>query len=150
MGELVFTSLTKESMPVVRYRTRDLTRLAPGVARSMRRMEKILGRTDDMMIVRGVNVFPTQIEEQLLKIASLAGHYQIVLTRESRLDEMEVQVEARSADDLTHARDHGGAQLAKVIKDRIGISAKVSVLAPAQIERSMGKAKRVIDERPKA
>jgi phenylacetate-CoA ligase len=147
-GELVFTSLTKEAMPVVRYRTRDLTRLSPGVARSMRRMDKILGRTDDMMIVRGVNVFPTQIEEQVLKIACLAGHYQIVLTRESRLDEMEVQVEARSIDDLTHARDQGGLLLAKAIKDRIGISARVSVLAPTQIERSIGKAKRVIDKRP--
>ena len=94
-GELVFTSLTKEAMPVIRYRTRDLTRLMPGTARSMRRMEKITGRSDDMMIVRGVNVFPTQIEEELLKIDSLSAHYQIVLTREGRLDEMEIMVEAR-------------------------------------------------------
>jgi phenylacetate-CoA ligase len=94
MGELVFTTLTKEGMPVVRYRTRDLTRLLPGTARSMRRMEKITGRSDDMMIVRGVNVFPTQIEEQILKVKGLAPHYQIVLTREDRLDQMEVLVEA--------------------------------------------------------
>ena len=94
-GELVFTSLTKEAMPVIRYRTRDLTRLMPGTARSMRRMEKITGRSDDMMILRGVNVFPTQIEEELLKIDSLSAHYQIVLTREGRLDEMEIMVEAR-------------------------------------------------------
>jgi phenylacetate-CoA ligase len=149
-GELVFTSLTKEAMPVIRYRTRDLTRLLPGTARSMRRMEKVTGRTDDMMIVRGVNVFPTQIEEQILKVPSLAAHYQIVLTREGRLDEMDVQVEARSAADFAEARDHGGGQLVKAIRDRIGVSASVNVLAPAQIERSAGKAKRVFDKRPKA
>ena len=97
MGELVFTTLTKEGMPVIRYRTRDLTRLLPGTARSMRRMEKITGRSDDMMIVRGVNVFPTQIEEQILKVKGLAPHYQIVLTREDRLDQMEVLVEAAPA-----------------------------------------------------
>ena len=96
-GELVFTTLTKEGMPVIRYRTRDLTRLLPGTARSMRRMEKITGRSDDMMIVRGVNVFPTQIEEQILKVKGLAPHYQIVLTREGRIDEMEVLVEAAPA-----------------------------------------------------
>ena len=94
-GELVFTSLTKEAMPVIRYRTRDLTRLLPGTARSMRRMEKVTGRSDDMMIVRGVNVFPTQIEERLFEVDALSAHYQIVLTREGRLDEMEVRVEAR-------------------------------------------------------
>ena len=94
MGELVFTSLTKEAMPVIRYRTRDLTRLLPGTARTMRRMEKVTGRSDDMMIVRGVNVFPTQIEEQILKVKALAPHYQIVLTRPDRLDEMEILVEA--------------------------------------------------------
>ncbi len=150
LGELVFTSLTKEAMPVVRYRTGDLTRLKPGVARSMRRIEKIVGRTDDMMIVRGVNVFPTQIEEQLLSVASLAGHYQIILTREGRLDEMEVVVEARSDADPTHARDHGGAALQHAIKSRIGVSARVSVLSPGGVERSAGKARRVIDKRPKA
>ena len=150
LGELVFTSLTKEAMPVIRYRTGDLTRLKPGVARAMRRMEKIVGRSDDMMILRGVNVFPTQIEEQILAVTSLAGHYQIILTREGRLDEMEVQVEARSDAALDHAREHGGAELAQAIKSRIGVSARVTVLAPAQIERSMGKAKRVIDKRAKA
>jgi phenylacetate-CoA ligase len=150
LGELVFTSLTKEAMPVVRYRTGDLTRLRPGVARSMRRIEKIVGRADDMMIVRGVNVFPTQIEEQLLSVASLAGHYQIVLTREGRLDEMEVLVEARPDADLEHAREHGGAELQHAIKSRIGVSARVNVLPPGGVERSAGKARRVIDKRPKA
>jgi phenylacetate-CoA ligase len=149
-GELVFTSLTKEAMPVIRYRTGDLTRLLPGVARSMRRMQKVVGRSDDMMIVRGVNVFPTQVEEQILGVACLAAHYQIILTRDGRLDAMEVQVEARADADLAQARDHGGAQLARAIKDRIGLTAIVSVLAPAQIERSTGKAKRVIDKRPKS
>ena len=96
-GELVLTSLTKEAMPVIRYRTGDLTRLLPGTARSMRRIEKISGRSDDMMIVRGVNVFPTQIEELLLRVPALSGHYQIVLSREGRLDQLEVQVEARSS-----------------------------------------------------
>jgi phenylacetate-CoA ligase len=150
MGELVFTSLTKEAMPIIRYRTRDLTRLLPGTARTMRRMEKVLGRDDDMMIVRGVNVFPTQIEEQILKIATLAAHYQIVLTREGRLDAMEVQVEARSAGDFASARDHGGVELTQAIKHHIGVSARVTVLEPAQIERSIGKAKRIVDKRPKA
>jgi phenylacetate-CoA ligase len=149
LGELVFTSLTKEAMPIVRYRTGDLTRLLPGTARAMRRMEKILGRSDDMMIVRGVNVFPTQIEEQVLKIGSLAGHYQIVLTRQARLDEMEIKVEARLATDLANARDDGAERLARAIKDRIGVHARVSVVAPGQVERSGGKAKRVIDQRSK-
>src|SRR6204780_283455 len=99
-GEIVFPSLTKEAMPVIRYRTGDITRLLPGTARSMRRMEKISGRTDDMMIVRGVNVFPTQIEELVLRVPALSGHYQIVLSREARLDELEVQPEARSSADL--------------------------------------------------
>jgi phenylacetate-CoA ligase len=102
-----------------------------------------------MMIVRGVNVFPTQIEEQLLSVASLAGHYQIVLTREGRLDEMEVVVEARPEADLAHAREHGGAALAHAVKSRVGVSARVRVLPPGGVERSAGKAKRVIDKRPK-
>jgi phenylacetate-CoA ligase len=148
IGELVFTSLTKEAMPVVRYRTRDLTRLLPGTARAMRRMERVLGRSDDMMIVRGVNVFPTQIEEHLLRIPTLSGHYQIVLTRDGRLDEMDVQVEARSTSDFGPAREHGG-ELARLIKDRIGVTARVTVLPPSHLERSVGKAKRVIDNRPK-
>jgi phenylacetate-CoA ligase len=149
-GEIVFTSLTKEAMPVIRYRTGDLTRLAPGTARSMRRMEKVSGRTDDMMIVRGVNVFPTQIEELILSNPGLCGHYQLILTREGRLDELEVQVEARSPSNLDQARAHAGSDLAHAMKAHIGITAKVSVLAPGQIERSLGKAKRVIDKRPKA
>jgi phenylacetate-CoA ligase len=149
-GEIVFTSLTKEAMPVVRYRTGDLTRLLPGTARSMRRMEKVSGRTDDMMIVRGVNVFPTQIEELVLGVPSFSGHYQLILTREGRLDELEVQVEARSASDLDQASTNAASKLTHTMKARIGITAKVTVLAPGQIERSLGKAKRVIDKRPKA
>ena len=149
-GEIVFTSLTKEAMPVIRYRTGDLTRLRPGTARSMRRMEKVSGRTDDMMIVRGVNVFPTQIEELVLGFPSLSAHYQLVLSREGRLDDLEVKVEARSASDLDEAREHVALKLAHAMKERIGTTAKVSVLAPGQIERSLGKAKRVIDNRPKA
>jgi phenylacetate-CoA ligase len=149
LGELVFTSLTKEAMPIVRYRTGDLTRLLPGTARTMRRMEKILGRSDDMMIVRGVNVFPTQIEEQVLKIGGLTGHYQIILTREARLDEMEVRVEARSVTDLAKAREDSAEQLARAIKDRIGVHARVCVVAPGQIARSGGKAARIIDQRTK-
>ena len=133
-------------MPVIRYRTRDLTRLLPGTARSMRRMEKITGRTDDMMIVRGVNVFPTQVEELLMKVDALAGHYQIVLTRDGRMDEMEVLVEARP-DTGREARTAAAAGLGQQIKDRIGISAKISVLEPGGVERSLGKARRVIDKR---
>ena len=146
-GEIVFTSLTKEAMPVIRYRTGDLTRLLPGTARPMRRMEKVSGRSDDMMIVRGVNVFPSQIEELILRVPSLSPHYQLILTREGRLDELEVQAEARSSElDLAHA----AGELAHAMKSRIGVSAKVSVLKPGAIERSLGKAKRVIDKRPKA
>ena len=149
IGELVFTSLSKEAMPVIRYRTRDLTRLLPGTARSMRRMEKITGRSDDMMIVRGVNVFPTQIEELILKDAALSGHYIIVLTREGRMDEMEVKAEARPEAAGADARAAAGGRLAQQIKDRIGVTAKVSVMEPGGIERSMGKARRVIDNRPR-
>jgi phenylacetate-CoA ligase len=147
-GELVFTSLTKEAMPIIRYRTRDLTRLLPGTARSMRRMEKVTGRTDDMMIVRGVNVFPTQIEEKLLQLDALSAHYQIVLTREGRMDEMEVKVEMRRSQESAAAG--AGRLLASRIKETIGISARVTVLPPDGIERSQGKARRVIDLRPKA
>ena len=149
-GELVFTSLTREAMPVVRYRTRDLTRLLPGTARTMRRMEKVTGRSDDMMIVRGVNVFPTQIEELLLKVPGLSGHYQVVLTRENRLDEMEVLVEALPDAPASDARAKAGELLARRIKDVIGASAKVSVLEPGGVERSQGKARRVVDNRAKA
>jgi phenylacetate-CoA ligase len=149
-GELVFTSLTKEGMPVIRYRTRDLTRLLPGTARSMRRMEKITGRSDDMMIVRGVNVFPTQIEEILLEIDTLAAHYQIVLTREGRLDEMEICVECRPEHAHEDTRNAAGAKLTQIVKDRIGVSARAIVKEPGGVERSGGKARRVIDNRPKA
>jgi phenylacetate-CoA ligase len=147
-GELVLTTLSKEAMPVIRYRTRDLTRLLPGTARTMRRMERVTGRSDDMMIVRGVNVFPTQIEEQILTIVGLAPHYQIVLTRRQRLDAMEVMVEA-----LPEAAGDGHAALAgrleARIKSLVGVSAVVTILDPGGIERSQGKARRVIDKRPK-
>ena len=149
-GELVLTSLTKEAMPVIRYRTGDLTRLLPGTARSMRRIEKISGRSDDMMIVRGVNVFPTQIEELLLRVPGLSGHYQIVLSKERRLDQIEVQVEPRSLSDLNEARTRRADELAHAIKAYIGVGAQVTVMAPGEIERSAGKARRVIDKRPKA
>ncbi|WP_417768534.1 phenylacetate--CoA ligase PaaK [Stappia sp.] len=149
IGELVFTSLTKEAMPVIRYRTRDLTRLLPGTARSMRRMEKVTGRSDDMMIVRGVNVFPTQIEEQLFRIDGLSPHYQVELTRKGRMDEMTVHVEALSshADDAQRAAS--AAELKAHLKNVIGVSARVAVADPGTLERSMGKAKRVVDNRPK-
>jgi phenylacetate-CoA ligase len=148
-GELVLTTLTKQGMPVIRYRTRDLTRLLPGTARSMRRMEKITGRSDDMMIVRGVNVFPTQIEEQILQLKGLAPHYQVVLTREGRMDEMEVLVEAAPSSAEAAARRVSAGDLAHRIKSLIGVTAKVTVTEPGGVERSQGKARRVIDKRPK-
>jgi phenylacetate-CoA ligase len=148
-GELVFTSLAKQAMPVIRYRTRDLTRLLPGTARTMRRMEKITGRSDDMMIVRGVNVFPTQIEELVLAHAELSGHYQVVLTRAGRLDEMAVHVEARP-DAWAGGAEDVAAILAGRIKELVGVTARVIVDPPGAIERSMGKARRVIDQRPKS
>ena len=147
-GELVFTSLSKEALPIIRYRTRDLTRLLPGSARTMRRMEKITGRSDDMMIVRGVNVFPTQIEELLLKQPALAPHYQIVLTKEGPLDVMTLNVEPcpdTRADDPTLAA--AKAALAYDIKALIGVTAVVNVVPVNGIERSVGKAKRVVDKR---
>jgi phenylacetate-CoA ligase len=149
-GELVLTSLTKEAMPVIRYRTRDLTRLMPGTARSMRRIEKVTGRSDDLMIVRGVNVFPTQIEEQLLRCEGLAPHYQIELRREQRLDVMRLLVEARPehADEASRAAQ--AALLAAHLRGNIGIGVEVVVGDPGQVERSAGKARRVIDLRPKA
>jgi phenylacetate-CoA ligase len=148
IGELVFTSLTKEAMPVIRYRTRDLTRLLPGTARSMRRMERVTGRTDDMMIVRGVNVFPTQIEEQILAVQGLAPHYQILLTRRDRLDEMEIVVEAMPGLG-GEARGMLAADLRNRVKSRIGVTAAVTIADPGGVERSQGKARRVIDKRPK-
>src|SRR4051794_40857072 len=140
-GELVFTSLTKQAMPVIRYRTRDLTRLLPGTARSMRRMEKITGRSDDMMIVRGVNVFPTQIEKLILRDERLAPHFLMELSRRDRLDEMTVKVEARpGADEVT--REACNKDLSHLIKALIGVTAAVETTAPGAIERSIGKAKR--------
>ena len=146
-GELVFTSLTKQAMPVIRYRTRDLTRLLAGTARpGFRRMEKVTGRTDDMMIIRGVNVFPTQIEELILQMPALTPHFQCVLTRPDRLDELEVLVESRSTMD-SPARTAAGAQLAGRIKSRIGVTAAVTVVPPDTVERSVGKMKRIVDNR---
>ncbi|MFD9900614.1 phenylacetate--CoA ligase PaaK [Mesorhizobium sp. NPDC059025] len=150
MGELVFTSLTKEALPIIRYRTRDLTRLLPGTARSMRRIEKITGRSDDMMILRGVNVFPTQIEEQLLKCAGLAPHFQIVLSREGRLDDMTVHVEAMPHAVETAQRTASAKELAHHIKSVVGVSTKIVVGDPDSVERSAGKARRIVDNRPKA
>jgi phenylacetate-CoA ligase len=147
-GELVLTSLTKQAMPVVRYRTRDLTRLLPGTARTMRRMEKITGRTDDMIILRGVNLFPTQVEELILGLPALSPHFQLHLSRQGRLDAMTVHVERRP--DATQAdAEAAGAQLAAHIKNSIGVSAGIAVQDPDTIERSMGKMRRIIDERPR-
>ena len=145
MGELVFTTLTKEGMPIIRYRTRDLTRLLPGTARSMRRMEKVTGRSDDMIILRGVNVFPTQIEEQLMRVAGLTPHFQIELVKEGVMDAMRVHVEPEPI------HTEGGAALAQhletLIKDIIGVTAKVIPCSPGEVARSEGKAKRVVDNR---
>jgi len=148
-GELVFTSLTKEALPIIRYRTRDLTRLLPPTARSMRRMEKITGRSDDMLIIRGVNVFPTQVEELILRHAALAPHYQLEVTRPKNLDELTVLVE-RSASADARDGDDAGAKLAHLIKNLIGVTAEVRVVEMGGIERSMGKAKRVVDRRAKS
>jgi phenylacetate-CoA ligase len=148
-GELVFTSLTKEAFPIVRYRTRDLTRLLPGTARSMRRMEKITGRSDDMMILRGVNVFPTQIEEQILTVDGLAPHFQIELTREGRMDEMIVHVEVATADLADANRIAASNALRERIKAVVGVTVRVDVLPPESVARSQGKAVRIVDKRPK-
>jgi phenylacetate-CoA ligase len=148
-GELVFTTLTKEGLPVIRYRTRDLTRLLPGTARTHRRMEKVTGRSDDMMIIRGVNVFPTQIEELLLRCQGLSPHYLIELTREDRLDVATLFVEARPDVHGESERAAEAASLAMHIRNNIGIGIKVRVGDPGAVERSAGKARRVIDKRPK-
>jgi phenylacetate-CoA ligase len=148
MGELVFTSLTKEALPIIRYRTRDLTRLLPGTARTMRRMEKITGRSDDMMIVRGVNVFPTQIEELILKRPDLSAHYQCILTREGPLDALSVAVETRPGLVPDAPAALAAAQaLQHDIKTFIGTSARIELRAEGGVERSGGKAKRVVDLR---
>jgi phenylacetate-CoA ligase len=146
LGELVFTSLTKQAMPVVRYRTRDLTRLLPGTARTMRRMEKVTGRSDDMMIIRGVNLFPTQFEEMILAEADLSPHFQCVLTRPGRLDELTIRVESRH--DLS-APD--AAAVAERVSERAkavtGANVTFQILGPGSIERSVGKMRRIVDER---
>jgi len=147
-GELVFTSLTKEALPVIRYRTRDLTRLLPPTARAMRRIEKITGRSDDMLIIRGVNLFPTQIEELILTHGALTAHYQLEVERPHLMDELTVLVEC-AAGAGSGDGDAAGAQLAHQIKSRIGVSARVRVVASGGIERSAGKARRVVDKRPK-
>jgi phenylacetate-CoA ligase len=150
-GELVLTSLTKEAFPVIRYRTRDLTRLLPGTARpGMRRIEKVLGRSDDMIILRGVNLFPSQIEEALLATPWSAGHFQIHLTREGRLDEMSIMAESRREIwDGEGLRAHAEAFIAR-IKNTIGVTTGLTIVAPGAIERSVGKAKRVYDKRAKS
>ena len=135
-------------MPVIRYRTRDLTRLLPGTARpGMRRMEKVTGRTDDMMIVRGVNVFPTQIEEIILGVPGLAPHFQCVLTRPGRMDELTVRVEAGPAVAGRRRTPTSARSLAARVKDRVGATCRVDVVAPGSIERSVGKARRIVDQR---
>ena len=150
MGELVFTSLTKEALPIIRYRTRDLTRLLPGTARTMRRMEKITGRSDDMLIVRGVNVFPTQIEELILKRPELAPHYQCVLTRVGPLDQLRVVVETRpGVPPDSPAAQSAAAHLQHDVKTFVGSSIDVELRAEGGVERSQGKAKRVVDLRAK-
>jgi len=150
-GELVFTSLTKEALPIVRYRTRDLTRLLPGTARTMRRIEKITGRSDDMLIIRGVNVFPSQIEELILRQPRLAPHYVLEVTRPDKLDEIAVLVEPRSEFATMNSQDRQEvtAALNHAIKTYVGISAEVRLSAIGGIERSIGKAKRVLDKRPR-
>ena len=147
MGELVFTTLTKEGLPMIRYRTRDLTRLLPGTARSMRRMEKITGRSDDMIIMRGVNVFPSQIEEQVLATGGLAPYYQIELYRAGRMDAMRIHVEATpdAADELS--KTAAARMLARRIKEVVGISTEIDIGEPGEVERSQGKARRVVDNR---
>lgn len=145
-GELVFTSLTKQALPVVRYRTGDLTRLTPGTTRTMRRMDKVTGRVDDMLIVRGVNLFPSQVEELLVAEEALAPHYVLVLTRPDRLDELTVRVEARP-DASDDTRDTAAASVADRIKTNLGVTVTMDVVDPGGVERSMGKARRVIDER---
>ena len=146
-GELVFTTLTKEGIPMIRYRTKDLTKLMPGTARSMRRIEKITGRSDDMIILRGVNVFPTQIEEQLLAVDGLAPYFQIELHREGRMDAMRVHVETLPENDNNDSKNAIGNALAKRIKSMIGITSEVVVGSPGTVARSEGKAKRVVDNR---
>ncbi|MEV5600465.1 phenylacetate--CoA ligase PaaK [Streptomyces sp. NPDC052299] len=148
-GELVFTSLTKEAMPVVRYRTRDLTRLLPGTARVFRRMEKVTGRSDDLVILRGVNLFPTQIEEIVLRTPGVSPHFQLRLTREGRLDVLTVRAEARTGA-TPEQRSAAAASVAAAVKEGIGVSVGVEILDPETLERSVGKFRRIVDERGSA
>ncbi len=145
-GELVFTSLTKEAFPIIRYRTRDLTRLLPGTARTMRRMQKITGRSDDLIIIRGVNIFPTQIEEKILEMKDLAPHFQIEISKKERLDEMLVNVEISKMGELSKIHEYERI-LSENIKKSLGISVAVSVSKEGSVQRSEGKAVRVIDKR---
>ncbi|AXE76116.1 phenylacetate--CoA ligase [Streptomyces atratus] len=145
-GELVFTSLTKEAMPVIRYRTRDLTRLLPGTARVFRRMEKVTGRSDDLVILRGVNLFPTQIEEIVLRTPGVAPHFQLRLTREGRLDALTVRAEAR-AGATPEQRAAAAESITAAVKDGIGVSVGVEIVDPETLERSVGKFRRIVDER---
>ncbi|MFJ1592811.1 phenylacetate--CoA ligase PaaK [Kitasatospora albolonga] len=145
-GELVFTSLTKEAMPVIRYRTRDLTRLLPGTARNFRRMEKVTGRSDDMVILRGVNLFPTQIEEIVLRTPAVAPHFQLRLTRQGRLDALTVRAEAR-ADASAADRERAALAIAAAVKDGVGVSVGVEIVDPESLERSAGKIRRIVDLR---
>ena len=146
-GELVFTSLTKQAMPILRYRTRDLTRLLPGTARTMRRVEKITGRTDDMIILRGVNLFPTQIEELILQTPALSPHFQCVLERDGNLDSLTVVVEHRGSASAPEA-ERAGVELIRLVKNSIGVTIGVQVLPPGSVERSVGKMRRIVDKRP--
>jgi phenylacetate-CoA ligase len=145
-GELVFTSLTKEAMPVIRYRTRDLTRLLPGTARAFRRMEKVTGRSDDMVILRGVNLFPTQIEEIVLRTPGVAPHFQLRLTREGRMDALTVRAEARP-DASAAERETAALSIAAAVKDGVGVSVGVEIVDPETLARSVGKIKRIDDLR---
>ena len=149
-GELVFTSLTKEALPIVRYRTRDLTRLLPPTSRSMRRMGRITGRSDDMLIIRGVNVFPSQIEELVLKMPALAPQYQLVVARDGHLDTLEVFGELKEAGQPQETVDALCRELQHCIKTYVGVTTKVTLTQPMGIERTLtGKARRVVDKRPK-
>ena len=148
MGELVFTTITKEGLPMIRYRSRDLTRLLQGTARSMRRMEKVTGRSDDMIILRGVNVFPTQIEEQVLAVSSLAPYFQIELSKDGPTDQMNVLVETLPDSSSVEDKEASRRDLAIKIKETIGISVSIHVGDPRSVERSQGKARRVVDLRP--
>jgi phenylacetate-CoA ligase len=149
-GELAFTSLTKQAMPVIRYRTRDLTRLLPGTARpGLRRMEKITGRSDDMIILRGVNLFPTQIEEIILRTPGLSPHFQLVLTTRGRMDHLTVQVEARP-DCPADRRDRAATAVVKAVKDTIGTSVEVVCVEPETLARSTGKIQRLVDHRDRS